>query len=131
MKAFFNIKRIAYLSIICISLIILIVLLIVPLGSWKTNVTTFDFEHGIYGTDSNVPIKNNLANPFATIFGNILLWQTIVFTLIAIVFVVFATLFAIELKCAGIFSRRPTKAERMQAQIDELQKQVDELKKGE
>ncbi|MCM1290191.1 MAG: hypothetical protein NC132_05555 [Corallococcus sp.] len=65
---------------------------------------------------------------------NVLVAQTIVFTLVGIIFVVFLALFIVEMKRGGIFAKwfrhRPTKAERLQTQVDELQRQVDELKQS-
>ncbi|MDE7455001.1 MAG: hypothetical protein K2M64_04150 [Clostridia bacterium] len=143
MKKFFNIKRIIYLSIVCVTLLTLIFLLIFPIGvnlssDRHPKVKVYcpyhkRIEEGFVG-------KNTWVSPFTTkciwLYGglesrhpDILLTQTIVFTIVGIIFVVFLALFAVELKRAGVFTRkhRPTKTEQMQAQIDELQKQVDEL----
>ena len=124
-------------------------MLIFPIGKYShlhSYVTTYSpHEHKLM----HIPVGNkplDTTSPFTVSYrfrydengklipDDILLVQTIVFTLVSIVFVVFAVLFTIELKRAGVFEKlfehRPTKAERMQAQIDELQKQVEDLKKG-
>lgn len=78
-------------------------------------------------------ILNGLTSPFTLGSSHsyrILVWQTVVFTLVGIVFVVFTTLFIVELRRAGVLKPRPTKAARLQAQVDDLQKQIDDLKKG-
>lgn len=70
-----------------------------------------------YGTTGRLAIREELKNssyPFLYYLYLIVLLTMIV--LIAIQYI--------------SFHRRPSKAERLQAQIDELQKQVDELKKG-
>lgn len=135
MRKFFTKKRITFLSIICISLLILIVLLIVPIGSLSNSCLVFSIKDKRFsksvGSDL---IIEGLSSPF-TLRGShpILVWQTIVFTVVGIIFVIFLVLLLVDLKKTGylrLAPRRPTKAERLQSQIDELQKQVDELKKG-
>lgn len=120
-----------------VSFIMLIMLLIFPIGSFKANCLIYNCQESAFVTMDfgSKGVRPWLNNPFIIKVSNdmtfILVAQTIVFTLVAIVFVVFSVLFAIELKRADVFKHRPTKAERLQAQIDELQKQVDDLKKGE
>lgn len=132
MKNFFTKKRIAFATILTATLLTMIILLIVPIGSFgNVCLIYYTYDHSFVTFTSGHTVLESLNSPF-TIFDNsrILVWQTVVFTLVSIIFVAFATLFTIELVCAGVFNRtpKPTKAERMQAQIDELQKQIDELK---
>lgn len=129
MKTFFNKKRIAYLSIICVTLLIMIIILIVPIGSLSDHCLCFSIGHGIYTNHTGGKIADVLTSPFVVARSNVLFFQTLVFALLGATFVVFTVLFAIELKRAHIC--RPTKAARLQAQVDDLQKQIDELKKGE
>lgn len=135
MKAFFTKKRIAFLTITSIALLILIILLIVPIGSVGNDFLVYCLYHNKFETCHGSLSEYSRTSPFTmgTIEKVVLFGQTIVFTLVGIIFVVFFVLFMVELKKAGAFNRthRPTRAERLQAQVDELQKQVDELKKGE
>lgn len=141
MKTFFTKKRIAFLSIMNVSLLLIIFLLIVPIGSLSERCFVYSTELNefvTFDTNGYVPIFKILHSPFtigSQYHTKILVVQTIVFTFVAIIFSVFTILFTIELKRAGVFEKlfthHPTKAEQMQAQIDELQRQVDELKKGE
>ena len=142
MKQFFNIKRIIYLSIICVTFLTLIFMLIFPIGvplvactstivvydPFLKRIATMEFS-GSRSLYSDLLSPFTLPGPFEDPI--ILIAQTIVFPIVGVIFLVFLALFLVELKRAGIFNRthRTTKAERMQAQIDELQKQVDELKK--
>lgn len=135
MKKFFNKKRIAFLSIVGASFIILIVLLIFPIGSAGEGFNVYSvYDNEIVFCD-HPPQDYMLTSPFTlgvkSIRLYILIEQTIVFTFVGIVFIVFLALLLVELKKAGAFNRthRHTKTECMQAQIDDLQKQVDELKK--
>ena len=134
MKKFFTKKRIAYLAMICVSLLALIILLFVPIGSlgYSCLVYSTKFYYFIIAESSEQIIKI-LQSPFTFGSATILFWQTIAFTLIGIIFIVFLILFVIELKRAGLFKHihSSTKTDRLQAQIDELQKQVDELKNNE
>ena len=134
MKSFFTKKRIAYLAITCATLLTLIVLLIVPIGSTSNKCYVYVPAAKWFGTltTSVYPtIGGGLTTPFTYGNNDILVAQTIVFTIVGVVFVVFLTLFTIELAKAGAFKRRPRRPSRVQQleqQIEELQKQVDELK---
>lgn len=136
MKAFFNRKRIIFLAIACAALLTMIILLIFPIGTVGSSFLVYNTYYNRLERAKGSIIEYRFDTPFGRLdkgFSLILVAQTIVFTLVGIIFVVFATLFIVELARAGAFKRphRPTKAERMQAQIDALQKQVDDLKKGE
>lgn len=137
MKAFFTKKRIAFLTIWAVALIVMIILLIVPIGTVGNSFVIYNGYSNSFVTCHGTINDFTIRSPF-TIgppppYHSILVAQTVVFTLVGIIFVVFFVLFMVELKKAGAFNRthRPTRAERLQAQVDELQKQVDELKKGE
>ena len=134
MKEFFTKKRIAYVSILAVALITLIILLIAPIGSTGHGFWIYtpnkEFQHCTRHLENYY-----VTSPFTLSVKPhqyILVEQTIVFTLIGIIFVVFLVLFLVELVKADVFkhTHRPTKTELMQAQIDELQRQVNELKKN-
>ncbi len=67
--------------------------------------------------------RSGFDNPFV-VLGYINVPQVVIFCAISLILIA-----CIVLVCKNT-PRRPTKAERLQAQIDELQQQVDELKKG-
>ncbi|MCH5157100.1 MAG: hypothetical protein J1G02_04400 [Clostridiales bacterium] len=135
MKSFFTVKRIAYLAIVFITLMTLVALLIVPIGSRSDSCFVYSTYSKIFGTYQNSyhNIKDRLATPFS--FDSfVLVAQTIVFTLVGIIFLVFLALFIVELTRAGAFKRHPrspSKVEQLEKQVAELQKQVDELKNKE
>lgn len=144
MKDFFTKKRITFVSILCITFIALIFMLIFPIGLYPNSFVT------VYSPHQHKLIKyRNSGNPTETtspftvkplfsqdengklIQDNILLVQTIVFSIVGLVFLVFLVLFLVDLKHAGLFAHRPTKTELLEARVAELEQQVDELKKEE
>lgn len=129
MKTFFTKKRIAFTVILIASLITLIALLIAPIGSAGNGFWIYYTYENKFLHCSGAPLQDyGLTSPFTLDiepYISILIEQTIVFTLVGIIFLVFLVLFIIELKKAGAFKRKhPTKAQR----IAELEKQVGELK---
>ena len=138
MKAFFTRKRIIYTSVLSALLIAMILLLIFPIESGKNSALIWDLEYKkvakhVYDDRICRQIKELLETPFSikVYYGKpqILVWQTVVFTLLFAAFVTCTVLFVRDVLKQYPIKRRPTKRQIMQAQIDTLQAQVDELKK--
>ena len=138
MKAFFTRKRIIYTSVLSALLIAMILLLIFPIESGKNSALIWDLEYNkvaknVYDDRICLQIKELLETPFSikVYYGKpqILVWQTVVFTLLFAAFVTCTVLFVRDVLKQYPIKRRPTKRQIMQAQIDALQAQVDELKK--
>lgn len=138
MKKFFNIKRVIYLSIVCITLLTLILLLIFPIDIYSSYITVYDtYQKKVVSEDYpySTPRDAQLT-PFTLrgwyksgkMYPRILLTQTIVFTIVGVIFLVFLTLFLVELIKAGVFKRkpRPSKIQQLEARIAELEKQAKE-----
>lgn len=140
MKRFFTKKRIAFLAITCASLITLIVILIVPIGSLKSHALVYIIEWKRFVAWSHyTTINRALETPF-TFYSItppvhcILVWQTAIFTLMGILICIFIALLVVDIKKIGLFPvihRRPTKTELLEQRVAELEQQVDELKKDE
>lgn len=134
MKAFFTRKRIIYTSVLSALLIAMILLLIFPIESGKNSALFWDLATNMIATaEYDFPIKETLVTPFYQMFNGkpaILVWQTVVFTLLFAAFVTCTVLFVRDVLKQYPIKCRPTKRQIMQAQIDALQAQVDELKKG-
>lgn len=136
MKKFFNIKQIIYLSIACVTLLTLILLLIFPIGIYANSVTVYDtYWNKVLTKDYPYDSPRDYQLTPFTLSGayysngmspRILLAQTIVFTVVGIVFLVFLVLFLIELIKSGAFKRksRPSKIQQLEARIAELEKQA-------
>lgn len=138
MKAFFTRKRIIYTSVLSALLIAMILLLIFPIESGKNSALIWDLEYkkvakNVYDDHICRQIKELLETPFSikVYYGKpqILVWQTVVFTLLFAAFVTCTVLFVRDVLKQYPIKRRTTKRQIMQAQIDALQAQVDELKK--
>lgn len=138
MKQFFTRKRIAFVSILAASLITLIVLLIFPIGSIGGHFVVYSLYYHEFVKCSGTVQNFGLISPFTLgVRGttlHILVEQTIVFTLVGIVFLVFLILFIVELKRTGIFSKlfahRHTKTEYLEQRVAEPEQQVDELEEN-
>lgn len=138
MKTFFTRKRIIYTSVLSALLIAMILLLIFPIESGKNSALIWDLEYKkvakhVYDDRICHQIKELLETPFSlkVYYGKpqILVWQTVVFTLLFAAFATCTVLFVRDVLKQYPIKRRPTKRQIMQAQIDALQAQVDELKK--
>ena len=112
MKKFFTIKRIIYLSIDCVSLLMLVLMLIFPVDLSYSPIKYYSTHFKSIGTNTIFPsdIRSRLLNPFT--FGNdlepnILLAQSIVFPIVSVIFLVFLVLLLIELIKSGVFKRTP------------------------
>ena len=137
MKAFFTRERIIYTSVLSALLIAMVFLLISPIESGKNSALIWDLEYKkiakhVFGDSICHQIKELLETPFSLYYRKplILVWQTVVFTLLFAAFVTCTVLFVRDVLKQFPIKRRPTKRQIMQAQIDALQAQVDELKKG-
>ncbi|MCH5157483.1 MAG: FlxA-like family protein [Clostridiales bacterium] len=134
MKSFFTAKRIVYLAIVFITLVTLVILLIVPIGSRSDSCFVYSTYSKVFGTYQNSyhNIKDRLTTPFS--FDSfVLVAQTVVFTAVSVIFLVFLALFIVDLVKTGAFKRHPrspSKVEQLEKQVADLQKQVDELKKN-
>ena len=108
-------------------------LLIFPIESGKNSALLWHLSGNILATvEYDFPVKETLVTPFYQMFCGkpaILVWQTVVFTLLFAAFVTCTVLFVRDVLKQYSIKRRPTKRQIMQAQIDALQAQVDELKK--
>ena len=97
MKAFFTRKRIIYACVLSALLIAMILLLIFPIESGKNSALLWHLSGNILATvEYDFPVKETLVTPCYQMFNGkpaILVWQTVVFTLLFAAFVTCTVLF--------------------------------------